>query len=85
MLQGTAIVGRDAACLYPCDRLHKMTQCRAAAGEMQGEKSDDSQFQHVYILQEMDEGNARRLRDLDQLLGSLLIRICKLADPNRSS
>ena len=39
---------------------------------LQGQKSDESQFDHVYILQDMDEGSARRLRELDQLLGVVM-------------
>ena len=52
--------------------LARMGRCSDVIHDMQRQKSEDSQFQHVYIYQEMDEGNARRLRDLDQLFGALL-------------
>ena len=47
----------------------------------QGRKSAESQFEHVYVLQEMGEGSARRLRELNEFLGMRLTLLAESAAP----
>ena len=36
---------------------------------LQRELKNENGFDHVYVLQDLDEGSARRLRELDEVVG----------------